>query len=330
MCADRYWVGGSGNWSDNTNHWSDTSGGSPGASKPTSADNVYFNANSFTEAGQTVTIDEVANCLDMDWTGALYNPTLVRSNRIELYGNLTCINEMGWTYAGEVWVRATSQIVSSGKQIATLIMIGTTCSLLDDLTCGYLRLRSGTFNTNNHNIDIITLGITLSDASSKTLNLGSSVVTAMGDIFDGSGTNLSLNSGTSTIIMTGNNKTFAGRGLTYNNVEFQGTPTTVTGDNTFNTLTVDSGKTCKLTAGTTQTITDLSANGAILQSATPGSAATLSCASGTITVKNATITDIVAEGGATFNAVDCVVDGVSDGWNIIKTGGFMTCRSKFW
>jgi hypothetical protein len=45
--ADRYWVGGTGTW-DNTNtaNWSATSGGAGGASAPTSADNVFFNASS--------------------------------------------------------------------------------------------------------------------------------------------------------------------------------------------------------------------------------------------------------------------------------------------
>lgn len=43
----RYWVGGDGNWSDNTNHWSATSGGAPGASVPNSNTFlVIFDANS--------------------------------------------------------------------------------------------------------------------------------------------------------------------------------------------------------------------------------------------------------------------------------------------
>ena len=42
--ADRYWVGGSGNWLDAAAHWSDVSGGTPNASfLPTENDDVYFN-----------------------------------------------------------------------------------------------------------------------------------------------------------------------------------------------------------------------------------------------------------------------------------------------
>jgi hypothetical protein len=45
--ADRYWVGGAGTWDGtNTTNWSTSSGGSGGASVPTSADNVFLDANS--------------------------------------------------------------------------------------------------------------------------------------------------------------------------------------------------------------------------------------------------------------------------------------------
>ena len=47
--ADRYWVGGTGTWSStNTANWSASSGGASGASVPTAADDVFFDANSNT------------------------------------------------------------------------------------------------------------------------------------------------------------------------------------------------------------------------------------------------------------------------------------------
>jgi hypothetical protein len=53
--TDAYWVGGTGNWSDATNHWATTSGGSPGAGNtPTSTTNVHFNGSS---GSGTVTIN---------------------------------------------------------------------------------------------------------------------------------------------------------------------------------------------------------------------------------------------------------------------------------
>lgn len=66
--ADRYWILGTGTWSSgNTANWSTTSGGTGGASVPTSADTCIFDANSgtgvvtFTNGGVTVgatTIDK--------------------------------------------------------------------------------------------------------------------------------------------------------------------------------------------------------------------------------------------------------------------------------
>lgn len=45
--ADKFWVGGSGNWDDvSTANWSDTSGGAGGAVIPGGADNAIFDANS--------------------------------------------------------------------------------------------------------------------------------------------------------------------------------------------------------------------------------------------------------------------------------------------
>ncbi|MEI7594577.1 MAG: T9SS type A sorting domain-containing protein [Bacteroidota bacterium] len=62
-----YWVGGSGNWSNYTTHWSNSSGGAPNASTvPTSADDVHFDASS---GGGTATIDATAYCNNFIGTG---------------------------------------------------------------------------------------------------------------------------------------------------------------------------------------------------------------------------------------------------------------------
>ena len=63
-----YWVGGSGSWSNHNAHWAKSSGGTMFHDQvPQSTDNVFFDANSFTAAGQSVTIDEtIIYCNDMD------------------------------------------------------------------------------------------------------------------------------------------------------------------------------------------------------------------------------------------------------------------------
>ena len=64
---NRYWINGSGNWSD-TSHWSYTSGGSGGAPAPTQNDNVYFDGNSF-NTGFTVTLTAHSSCKNFNCTG---------------------------------------------------------------------------------------------------------------------------------------------------------------------------------------------------------------------------------------------------------------------
>ena len=63
--ADRYWVGGNGNWDATTTHWSATSGGAAGVSAPTVADNVFFDANS-AAGNYTVTLSGGINCLNLN------------------------------------------------------------------------------------------------------------------------------------------------------------------------------------------------------------------------------------------------------------------------
>lgn len=61
--ADRYWVGGNGTWSaTNTTNWSSTSGGSGGASVPTSSDNVVFDTSSNSSGVLTVTVAGGVQC----------------------------------------------------------------------------------------------------------------------------------------------------------------------------------------------------------------------------------------------------------------------------
>lgn len=65
--ANRFWVGGTGTWnSSSTTNWSAISGGSSGASAPTSADDVIFNASS---GGGTCTTSGEPFCKSLTTTG---------------------------------------------------------------------------------------------------------------------------------------------------------------------------------------------------------------------------------------------------------------------
>ena len=91
----KYWVGGSGNWSDDTNHWALSSGGLPGIGNlPTSSDNVIFDILSSAIA-YTVTTDAAANCADMTWGNPLIGaPTLAGSFALNIYGSLSFVSGM--------------------------------------------------------------------------------------------------------------------------------------------------------------------------------------------------------------------------------------------
>jgi hypothetical protein len=105
FAADYYWVGGSGNWSDYASHWAtSTGGGTFHTQAPTQDDNVIFDEFSFTAAGQTVTIDVDAYCADMDWSGATNEPEFAggTSPKLFIYGSLTFIESMNFTFSGEV------------------------------------------------------------------------------------------------------------------------------------------------------------------------------------------------------------------------------------
>ncbi len=114
-----YWVGGSGNWTDFSTHWATTSGGGTFHTQvPTPNDNVYFDGNSFTGSGQTVTLDNtLIECKDMDWTGATGSPNLAgsSSNVPKIFGSFTLISAMNISYPGEIYFSSTS----TGNTITT-------------------------------------------------------------------------------------------------------------------------------------------------------------------------------------------------------------------
>ena len=89
---------------------------------PQSVDNVFFDANSFTAAGQSVNIDQtIVNCNSMDWTGATHNPILTGSgtNTLYIYGSLTFIAAMNNLFQGYVYFQSatTGQTINCASQI---------------------------------------------------------------------------------------------------------------------------------------------------------------------------------------------------------------------
>jgi len=279
-----YWVGGTGNWNDPA-HWSTTSGGTGGACTPSALDNVFFDANSFTASGQTVTVIGDANgqayCRSMNWAGSLNNPTLAGSSDFDLniYGSLTFIPGMTYNLSSLVYFKSETpgnNVFTAGKALdkANIYFdgVGGEWTLQDPLSMGTrtLYLWGGTLNTNNHNINA---GVFNSFDNTKTraLNLGSSQITLAGTgaAFYFRSQNFSLNAGTSHIRITAasadlNHNNNTGPGVVFYNVSFEAvtSTSTLTGYGcTFNNVTFNSSGT--VTGGNTINNLTFAVNGTI-------------------------------------------------------------------
>lgn len=117
--ADRYFIGGSGakNWNDTAN-WSTSSGGSGGASVPTSSDNVYFDALSLSDTC-TLTLDAEVNCLDLDMTGL--DESLIITSSVycmNIYGSMILNSNFTATFSGTAYLyfkATTSETITSNS-----------------------------------------------------------------------------------------------------------------------------------------------------------------------------------------------------------------------
>jgi len=126
-------------------------------------------------------------------------------------------------------------------------------------------------------------------------------------------------------------KTFAGGGKSYNSLNQGGAGAlTITGANTFSSIANTTfPATITLPSSTTTTVSSVSFLGSsgnllTINSSTPGTQATLSKASGTITATYLSVKDSNATGGAVWNAMSKtnVNAGNNTGW-IFPASGFL-------
>ncbi len=83
--GNRYWVGGTGNWSDPT-HWSSTSGGASGCGEPTSSVGAVFDANS---GAGTATVNLNAAMASLSTSGSTITTIAVGTFNFAVSGNIT-------------------------------------------------------------------------------------------------------------------------------------------------------------------------------------------------------------------------------------------------
>lgn len=324
--ADRYWVGGTDDWNAIALlKWSSTSGGVGGEAAPTTADDVYFDANS---GAVTVTVTAAYSSKTLDFTG--FTGTFAGAANGNIAGSLIFSSGMTRTIAG------TFNMTGAGSNIITTngILIANTMSfnnaagswaLQDDLinaTNRTLTLAAGTLDLNGNSFTFGLFNSSNSNVRSLLLNGGTlnchtnfTATTATNFTTDGTGV-ISMNNASA--------KTFSGGGISYPTINQGGDGTlTIVGANTFADVTNSvQPATIVFPASTTTTVSDFSVAGSpsgqvTIQSSTSATQATISKASGTVDVSYASIQDIEATGGATWNAYSDKGNldlGNNDGW----------------
>ncbi len=194
--ANYFWVNGTGNWSDNFNHWATTSGGTVfHTTSPGLHDNVFFDANSFLQPGDTIYDDAIAvSCNTMNWTGVQNNPVFYFSYtplfqqgfnpfdyNLRIYGSLILDHNMTWGFSGSVGFvsnLAGNTILSDGVFLNCNLIFDNPNGgwfLSDSLETQNINLNNGSLNTNNQYVKCISF--TTGDFLSLTyLNLGTSEI----------------------------------------------------------------------------------------------------------------------------------------------------------
>jgi hypothetical protein len=256
--STRYWVGGTGNWSD-TARWSDASGGSSGFSVPRSHDDVVFDSSSNATA-YTATVNAVTGGIRMKALTiagpASGNVTLAGSTAIDgIHGNVTLpATGLTRTYTGNITLTGSTSgktLTTNGVALASAITVnGVGCewTLGSALTIGSntLSITNGLFDCDIYNLSVNFLISAFNN--SRTIDLGSSTVTVSGNgSTSGFGStetqraNLTFIAGTSQINYTSSLPEITGNNQTFYNVAFTSTSAdtvTINGANTFNNLSV--------------------------------------------------------------------------------------------
>ena len=178
-----YWVGNGGNW-DNPNRWSLSSGGVGGECIPSSIDDVVFDANSFNQSGQTVSLNTSnALCRNMTWTGVSQNPgftSTATANNLRIHGSLVMSPAMNWNLNADVYfesAQATETITSVGKTFQRSVYINGqgTWTLTDSLTVSSsLFLQSGNLVSAGHNLNVGTFNAQNSNPLQRSLDISQS------------------------------------------------------------------------------------------------------------------------------------------------------------
>lgn len=329
--ANRYWVGGTGYWSDDDNHWATSSGGSPAdGNLPTSSDDVFIDANSGFGSGGIITLDDAAEVNNFTSNSGHTYTISKPSSGISFYGSVSL--ESGITITGNANIffdnTTTANIATNG-----VVLTGAYCTfegtgqwtLQDNLIIsGEFNQENGTFDANDHNVTANNFSFYADTGYTPTVIMGSGTWEATGGGWTLDEQNEALATitpETSTIKMSGGGDFYTSN-KTYNNLWFTTSGGITSGSSIFNDLKIDAGLTITFLAGTTQTVSTFTAVGISGNLITLNSSDTvtptqftLSKSSGVVECDYLNLSNSNATGGATWYAGSHSVDTTNnDGW----------------
>jgi hypothetical protein len=333
------------NWGTGT-VWATTDGGGTNINNfPLPQDTAIINNNSWTDnTAYTLTVNSAIDLSGFDFSALTRTAkTFTISNAVSCFGDMK-LTTTAMTLTSNASIitlakRGTQNITTAGRtwgNAFTIDNINGTVNLLDDFAQPVDRpfvLTSGNFVDNGHAITSTRSWASTGTATRSVTKTGGWTIAGTTVICfnnDKTGMTWSDTAGSINITSAGAH-TFAGGGLSYNTLNFApstvGQILTITGANSFGTLQTNNGavarNTILLKNGITQTIETLSIDGAnstypTYLSSSASSVATISKASGTVSLNNVSLLYSAATGGATFNAYTangCVNRGGCTGWN---------------
>lgn len=318
------------------------SGGSGGASYPTSADTLTADSASRTgvSGNYTITVSGTNNWSDFSVSAPSTsgNVTLGGTTTVSLFGSFALYSAMTLTWNGTASFVATATgktINFAGKNINDLTItfagVGGGWTLAGDIigTNGGINLTNGALDTSSSNYALTqTTGvIDLTGALARSLTLNNSTITC--DRWRiATATNLTFNAGTSSISITGTTSDGHG-GLAYYDVtlaSFAGVTATnsvtIASGESFHNLTITGGGvttgTAFLGVGANVTISGtFTANGTnattryIIYSTTPGTQRTITA--NAVSISNCDFQDIIGAGAATWSGTSLANGGNNSG-----------------
>ncbi|MFY0624932.1 MAG: T9SS type A sorting domain-containing protein [Reichenbachiella sp.] len=330
-----YWIGGSGVWSD-LNHWATSSGGDiTFGVLPTKHDDIIFDQNSFSAADQVVEVNQDAFCEDMDWSAVTLEVDFKENeSTLEVFGSLTVPDNVGLNFMDFTFLSNESETISLGtdpearkNQYAHYSFEGDgDWSVIDQLTtAGTVTItKNATLDLNGN--DLYASSITFGSGGNQTLITGDNSTVTF-HWWNNSGQLLDLQYGNNVSFVVADFNTtslmFRGGDLSYppTTVEVPIGTLPILGNNSFEKLILSPGVNVNFGCGFTQTIGELEIQGTKSNFITIGSScsetqATISQSSGIVDGSYINLSDVVATGGATFNAANSVDGGNNSGWNI--------------